>query len=53
MKIREVKQNKKDYLALLLLADEQESMIDRYIDRGTTRTLFSSIVTEISTTNPH
>ena len=35
MKIREVKQNKKDYLALLLLADEQESMIDRYIDRGT------------------
>ena len=34
MKIREVKQNKKDYLALLLLADEQESMIDRYIDRG-------------------
>ena len=30
MKIREVKQNKKDYLALLLLADEQESMIDRY-----------------------
>ena len=35
MKIREVKQNKKDYLALLLLTDEQESMIDRYIDRGT------------------
>ena len=35
MKIREVKQNKKDYLPLLLLADEQESMIDRYIDRGT------------------
>lgn len=32
MKIREVKQNKKDYLALLLLADEQESMIDRYIE---------------------
>lgn len=35
MKIREVKQNKKDYLTLLLLADEQESMIDRYIDSGT------------------
>lgn len=26
--------NKKQYLDLLLLADEQESMIDRYLDRG-------------------
>ena len=26
--------NKKQYLALLLLADEQESMIDRYLERG-------------------
>ena len=29
MKIREVKENKKQYLPLLLLADEQEDMIDR------------------------
>ena len=28
-------QNKKDYLELLLLADEQESMIDRYLECGT------------------
>ena len=35
MKIREVTENKKQYLALLLLADEQEDMIDRYIARGT------------------
>lgn len=35
MKIFEVVNNKKDYIALLLLADEQESMIDRYIERGT------------------
>ncbi len=35
MEIREVKDNKKQYLSLLLLADEQESMIDRYLDRGT------------------
>ncbi len=35
MEIREVKENKKRYLRLLLLADEQESMIDRYLDRGT------------------
>lgn len=35
MKILEVKENKKRYLPLLLLADEQEDMIDRYLDRGT------------------
>jgi GNAT superfamily N-acetyltransferase len=34
MNIREIKENKKQYLSLLLLADEQEDMIDRYIDRG-------------------
>lgn len=34
MEIREVTHNKKRYLSLLLLADEQESMIDRYLDRG-------------------
>ena len=35
MEIVEVKSGKKDYLPLLLLADEQEEMIDRYLDRGT------------------
>ena len=34
MKIFEVTQNKKHYLSLLLLADEQEDMIDRYLERG-------------------
>lgn len=34
MKIIEVTKNKKRYLDLLLLADEQENMIDRYIDKG-------------------
>ncbi|WP_425539295.1 GNAT family N-acetyltransferase [Microaceticoccus formicicus] len=34
MKITEIKENKKRYLDLLLLADEQESIIDKYIDRG-------------------
>ena len=33
MVIREI-ENKRDFLPLLLLADEQESMIDRYLDRG-------------------
>lgn len=32
--IREVHGDKKRYLSLLLLADEQESMIDRYLERG-------------------
>lgn len=35
MDIKEVVENKKQFLPLLLLADEQESMIDRYLDRGT------------------
>ena len=34
MEIIEIKENKKQFLPLLLLADEQESMIDQYIDRG-------------------
>lgn len=34
MEIKEVKDNKKQFLSLLLLADEQENMIDKYIDRG-------------------
>lgn len=32
--IREILCNKRRYLPLLLLGDEQESMIDRYLDRG-------------------
>lgn len=35
MKIQKVEENKKQYLELLLLADEQEDMIDRYLDEGT------------------
>ena len=35
MNIFEVKADKKQYLPLLLLADEQEDMIDRYLERGT------------------
>ncbi len=35
MTITEIKENKKQYISLLLLADEQESMIDRYLDKGT------------------
>lgn len=34
MEIRRVMGDKKQYLPLLLLADEQEDMIHRYLDRG-------------------
>ena len=33
-KIVKIRDNKKDFLDLLLLADEQEDMIDKYLDRG-------------------
>ena len=39
MVIIEVTENKKQYLDLLLLADEQEDMIDRYLDKGRTYVL--------------
>lgn len=35
MQVHIVSENKKAYLPLLLLADESERMIDRYLDRGT------------------
>ena len=34
MEIRQIHKNKKEYLPLLLLADEEGSMIDRYLERG-------------------
>lgn len=34
MKIKKVTKGKKEYLELLLLADEQENMIDKYLERG-------------------
>ena len=34
MKIMKVSTNKKEYIDLLLLADEQEDMIDKYLDKG-------------------
>lgn len=34
MNILPLTKNKKQYINLLLLADEQESMIDRYLERG-------------------
>ena len=44
MKITEITENKKQYLNLLLLADEQEDMIDRYLTRGRMFILMDGIV---------
>ena len=40
MDIKIIETNKKDFLDLLLLADEQEDMIDKYLDSGTLFVLY-------------
>jgi len=40
MKIEKITDNKKQYLDLLLLADEQENMIDKYLENGDMFALF-------------
>lgn len=37
-----IENNKKDFLDLLLLADEQEDMIDKYLDRGVLFALYDN-----------
>ena len=39
MEFSRVTGNKKDYIDLLLLADEQEDMIDRYLGRGESKSM--------------
>ena len=34
VEIRIISENKKDFLPLLLLGDEQENQIDKYLERG-------------------
>ena len=42
MEFKKIKHDKKSYIELLLLADEQEDMIDRYIERGTMYILYDN-----------
>lgn len=42
MRIIEIKENKKQFLSLLLLADEQENMIDLYLDKGTMYAIYDN-----------
>lgn len=53
MEFKEIKSNKKKYIDLLLLADEQESMIDKYIDSGNMFVLIDNeiVVAECVVTN--
>ena len=40
MEIRQILENKRSFLPLLLLGDEQEDMIARYLDLGTLLALY-------------
>ena len=42
MEIKSITENKKQFLDLLLLADEQESMIDKYLELGELFALYDS-----------
>ena len=46
MNIRIIKDNKKKQIDLLLLADEQEDMIDKYLERGTMFALYDDDLKE-------
>ena len=39
-----MERNKKQYLSLLLLADEQENMVDRYLEHGTMYVLDDKVI---------
>lgn len=45
IKITEIKDDKKVYIDLLLLADEQEDMIDKYLSKGIMYVLYDEKVT--------
>lgn len=47
MRIERITENKKQYLDLLLLADESEDMIDRYLENGDMFALFDDDVKTI------
>ncbi len=42
IEVKIIESNKKDFLNLLLLADEQENMIDKYLDRGVLFALYDN-----------
>jgi GNAT superfamily N-acetyltransferase len=52
MKIEKITENKKQFLDLLLLADEQEDMIDRYLPGGDLFALYDSDLRSVCVVAP-
>lgn len=48
MRVEKITKNKKQYLDLLLLADESENMIDRYLENGDMFALFDDDLKTVS-----
>ncbi|MEA4957482.1 putative N-acetyltransferase YvbK [bioreactor metagenome] len=51
MKIEKIKENKKEFLDLLLLADEEERMIDKYLENGELFALYDNDLKSICVVN--
>ena len=51
IRIEKIAENKKQFLDLLLLGDEQESMIDRYLDEGELFALYDENLRAICVVN--
>ena len=52
MKIEKITENKKQFLDLLLLADEQESMIDKYLPNGDMFALYDNDLKSVCVVAP-
>ena len=53
IKFIQITENKKRFLPLLLMADEQENMIDRYLDRGTLYAILDDAYKSSDTNQPN
>lgn len=52
MRIEKIIENKKQFLDLLLLADEQENMIDKYLNKGDLFALFDDDLKSVCVVSP-
>lgn len=52
LEIKRIPENKKQFLDLLLLADEQESMIDKYLERGDLFALYDGDLKSVCVVTP-
>jgi len=47
MQIKEIKDNKKDFLDILLIGDESEKMIEKYLDKSSLYALYDRALTSV------